>query len=47
MTRKLRKGVHMVSLQGKKRKVRVDSKGRWHFMKMHKGARCPKCKRKW
>ena len=41
MTRKLRKGVHWVHMTGQsgKRKVRVDSKGRWHFMKGHKGGK--------
>jgi len=48
MTKHLRKGVHWVKMTGQhgKRKVRVDAKGRWHFMKGTRGGRCPTCHRK-
>jgi len=47
--RKLRKGIHWVRIGGAKRKVKVLRSGRWCFMKSTKrrGARCPKCHRKW
>lgn len=31
--KKLRAGVHNVTIKGKKRKVKVNSKGQWRFMK--------------
>jgi|GEM_PF-2336402 len=31
--KKLRAGIHNVTIKGKKRKVRVNSKGQWRFMK--------------
>ena len=31
--RKLRAGIHFVMINGKKRKVKVNSKGQWRFMK--------------
>jgi len=48
--RKLRKGIHWVRLNGVKRKVKVLKSGRWQFLKStkgRKGARCPRCHRKW
>ena len=39
MTRHLRKGVHWVKLPHMKgkRKVRVDARGKWHFMRGVRG----------
>ena len=31
--KKLKAGVHTVTIKGKKRKVKVNSKGQWRFMK--------------
>ena len=31
--KKLRAGIHIVTIKGKKRKVKVNSKGQWRFMK--------------
>ena len=31
--KKLSAGVHVVTIKGKKRKVKVNSKGQWRFMK--------------
>ena len=53
MVRHLRKGIHWVHIahQKGKRKVRVDSRGKWHFMKGVRGgsrkAKRGHCGRHW
>ena len=45
LTRKLKPGIHIVNIKGKRRKVRVNAKGQWRFMKMGRSSTTSRTRR--